>query len=418
MKIAALWIAASLLAIGPVFGQVDSATLQFPKVEGWAGERIPFYIELRAPGSFAGTASFSLPQLPRTTILKLGNPVISSEEIDGESWFVQTHEFALFSQFSGTLAIPAIEVRFSARDGFTGPPIDRQGQTLPSNITIQRPAGVAADTYLLTTEALKIEETWSSSETSIQVGETITRTLQIEAAGMTAMAFPPPPTASPVGVRLYQSPPSVDDSIQRGELQGQREDALTYLFQDSGPKTLPAIRYIWWNPKTEKLETLDLESRSFTVTSAASIAADNKTKASTERGLGLWLIFLVMLALVGFGVALHPSVRNLIRRLWLRVYPPETLAAWRLRSACRRNDPLAANTAWLAWARTTGLDSSTDPALQVAIQDLQQQIYSSHPVSPWNGKGLAQAFREFLRMHRTKDPALRTSSLPPLNRTA
>jgi hypothetical protein len=416
MKIGFFLIALLAITSSPAFGQLESVTLQLPKSQGWAGERIPFYVELRAPGSFAGTASFSLPQLPRTTILKLGNPVISSKEIEGESWFIQTHEFALFSQISGTLEVPAIEVRFSARNGFTGPPIERQGKTTPAELTIQRPPGVAADTYLLTTEALEVREQWAPELTAVQVGETVTRTIRINAAGMTAMAFPPPPVESPEGVRLYQENPTVSDSIQRGELQGQREDRMTYLFQAPGSRTLPAVQYIWWNPKTQILETLDLESRSFNVTDSNPAAVG--TEPLEPNGIpGLWVFAGVLIAVVGTGLTLHPSSRTLARRAWCRLRPPQAIAARHLLSACRLHDPHRAHAAWVTWERVTDLDFSKDPTLFAAVQQLQQQLYSSQPPPSWSGQVLAKAFRQFLQNQKTQGPPFQPSSLPPLNRT-
>ncbi len=115
-----LFVFLLLFSIG-VRAEVAPAAIRVPEAKAWTGQRVPFFVDLHARGSFAGAASFSLPEIPSTVILKVGNPVVSSQEIDGESWFVQAHEFALFSQQSGTLEIPGFEVRFGSRDGFTGP---------------------------------------------------------------------------------------------------------------------------------------------------------------------------------------------------------------------------------------------------------------------------------------------------------
>ena len=120
------------------------------------GQRMPFYVELRARGSFAGTASFAMPEILRTFILKVGNPVVSSQEIDGESWFVQTHEFALFSQQSGSVEIPEFEVRFGSRDSFTGPVKEQQAQVPAAYVEILSPPGSESVGFLVTTESLDL----------------------------------------------------------------------------------------------------------------------------------------------------------------------------------------------------------------------------------------------------------------------
>jgi hypothetical protein len=94
-----------------------------------AAIEVPFFVELRAGGSFTGTASFDLPQLPGALLMKIGAPVVSSQNFEGRSWFVQTHEFALFSQKPGTLEVPAFKVRFASREGFTGPAADIEAQS-------------------------------------------------------------------------------------------------------------------------------------------------------------------------------------------------------------------------------------------------------------------------------------------------
>jgi len=111
---------------------------------------LPFYVELRAPGSFAGTAGFDLPQLPGTLLMKIGNPVVGSQEIEGESWFVQTHEFALFSQRPGTLEVPPFSVRFASREGFTGPAKEMQAKAPSWKVDIRRPPGSDKIGFLIT----------------------------------------------------------------------------------------------------------------------------------------------------------------------------------------------------------------------------------------------------------------------------
>ena len=158
--------AALLLFIGfitfnsAVRADVAPVAVRAPEAQAWIGQRVPFFVDLRAPGSFAGTARFDLPQIPGVMLMKIGNPVVSSEDIEGESWFVQTHEFALFSQKPGLLEVPAFSVRFAAREGFTGPAHEVQAQVPGWKIEIQRPPGSENIGFLITTEALDVTETW------------------------------------------------------------------------------------------------------------------------------------------------------------------------------------------------------------------------------------------------------------------
>ena len=111
----------SLLLPAAGWAEVAPVAVRVPNDKAWVGQRVPFYIEVRAPGSFAGTVSFHLPHLPGVLLLKIGSPVVGSEEREGQSWFLQTQEFALFSQRDGSLEVPSFPVRYACREGFVGP---------------------------------------------------------------------------------------------------------------------------------------------------------------------------------------------------------------------------------------------------------------------------------------------------------
>ena len=51
----------------------------------WVGQHLPFYIDLRARGSFSGSASFEIPKIPGTLVMRMGSPVVGTQEIEGES---------------------------------------------------------------------------------------------------------------------------------------------------------------------------------------------------------------------------------------------------------------------------------------------------------------------------------------------
>ena len=89
------------------------------KDTAWTGEAVPLIVTLYSPGPFSGTASFDLPKLPRTAFVKAGNPVVGSQDVDGESYFTQRHEFTVFTQTVGEIVVP----------GFPGP-IRRQDVVL------------------------------------------------------------------------------------------------------------------------------------------------------------------------------------------------------------------------------------------------------------------------------------------------
>lgn len=377
----------------------------------WVGQRVPLYVELRAKGSFSGAASFSLPKIPRVVILKIGNPVVSSEESGGESVFVQTHEFALFSQQSGTVEVPAFEVRFQHHEGFTGPVKDEVAQVPASSITVKRPSGSDENAFLVTTSSLKISETWEPQPGSTQPGAIFHRTITQEADEISGMALAPPPESAADGIRIYVDPPKVTDNTERGAFRGRRIDRITCVMQSPGTWSLPAIQYVWWDPEKKQFGSKTLPSTTFKV--AAPPAAETVAKTGEPpRRWGIWLLSgLVLTALVVW--QRHRAI-HCVQQAWRSWNPPERVASRKLLHACRRNDPKGAEAAWQEWENRQAAGFRPAPSLQAAVLDLQGCLYGRQGLMAWRGTELARAFRE----QRAADPSsapLRTAKLPELN---
>ena len=100
-------------------------------------------------------------ELPGCLLIKVGNPVIGSKEIQEVNYFTQTHEFALFSQRVGIIEIPPFTARYSAREGFTGPVIDIQTYVPSAQLEIKRPPGSEKLSFVIATSELQVTEVWS-----------------------------------------------------------------------------------------------------------------------------------------------------------------------------------------------------------------------------------------------------------------
>ena len=395
-----------LLLAHRVLADVAPVTIRVPEPEAWIGQRLSLHVELSAPGSFTGSASFELPQLPGTLLMKIGNPVVSSETIDGKSWFVQSHEFALFSQKAGTLEVPPFPVRFERQESFTGPSVAVETRTPATTVQIQRPPGSEAIGFLITTESLELTESWDPDPGPSQVGAIFKRTITQRAPNITGMALAPAPGGAPDGFRVYPGEAATKDQLERGDFLGERRETITYLVQQPGTLTLPAITYAWWNPTTRTLESKTLPAVTFDV--AAPPAAATSTPAS--RNLWPWL---AAAALIAIGVWQRKRFTARFHRLWKALHPPDRTAARKLLRACRRNDAPAASAAWTAWRDTRPAGYQPPLDLQSAVLAMQRHRFGPGPASSWQGDDLACAFQQ-----QTPASSLtqrEASPLPPLN---
>lgn len=402
-----LWGFVTLLSVSSSKGEQAPATISAPNTKAWVGQRLPFFIELHTNGSFDGSPTFSIPQIPGTVILKVGNPVVSSRQIDGKDRFTQRHEFALFSQRDGIVEIPAIPIRFSSRDGFTGPVTETDVKSEALTLNIQRPPGSDDIGFLITTESLEIAETWEPEPGSAEVGAVFKRTITQRAAQMTGMALAPAPTQAPEGTRLYPGRPEVTDKTERGDFLGERSETITYLIEKPGTITLPEITFNWWNPATEKLESKTLPAVSFEVPAPPAAAGSS---SSTSTRLWPWLL---AIALIAIAVWQRKNLAAQALQAWKALNPPHRTAARRLLRACRANDAAQAYAAWSAWRDTKPATFQSAPELQLAVLAMQRQLFGSSPASGWNGNDLAHAFRR--HKHASSLIKREVSPLPPLN---
>lgn len=403
-----------LLGLVPsiVQAQVDPATIRVPQTTAWTGQRVAFFVDLHAKGSFDGAASFSLPQVSRSVIIKLGSPVVSSKEIDGDSWFVQSHEFALFSQQTGQVTIPSFDVRFASRDGFTGPSTEQTARVPETTLEIKRPPGSASLGFLVTTDSLDIEEIWEPKPGPAKVGDAFKRIITQNADEMTGIALAPPPQVAPEGVRIYLSDPEVTDATERGTLAGERRDTITYVLQQPGSHTLPAIEYVWWDPEAEALDSKILPAATFHV--ATPQVADTAAVETDRHSLWGWC--LAGLVLGGGLIAWqHQKIVHIVNTGWQRLNPPDRVAARQLLGACRRNDAAMASHAWLCWLGLQDPALTLNETLRAAALDLERFVYGSNSGEPWHGATMSQAFRVQLAGRRGIHQQNRTAALPKLN---
>lgn len=406
-----------LLAVAlvrPSLADVKLVTVDVPQDQVWAGQKATFFVNLRGKGPFVGAASFSLPQIPRTLIFHVGNPVVSSEDIEDDSWFVQTHEFALFSQVDGNVEVPNFEVRFSNRDGFTGPVQEHAEQVPALQLRVKRPTGSNPAAFLVTSDSLSVEERWEPTPGAANPGDVFHRTITQRADQVSGMALAPPPTSVPDGVRVHVDDPEIEDKTERGDFTGTRIDRITYVVEKPGTLTLPAVQYVWWKPKTEQFGSQTLPTVTFQV--AAILPETSGDAASNNRGRGMLpLIAVLGLAAVGLAALVHwqrQRIGNFLSRLWKTLHPPERHFQRKLLRACQHNDARGAESAWAEWQTALASAYVVDPVVREAVTELQRKLFGPEDTSPWDGSKLAAA----LQAQQTRRPVRRDQcDLPPLN---
>ena len=400
------------------------------KETAWTGETVPLIVTLYSPGPFSGTAAFDLPELAQTVFVKRGNPLVGSEEVDGESYMTQRHEFAVYTQRSGETVIPAFRVRYSGKKTFTSDPEPMEGATPELRFESKRPPGTEAMGVVVSATAMKVQQTWNPLPNGeFKAGDVIVRTITRSAEGTTAMLLPPVSVDAPAGVQVYSGTLDVQDKAERGDASAERTDTIKYQFQQSGRFTLPELTFMWWEPKQEKLESESVAGLEIDVAQAevATQMIDEEQSGQPSNWMAVGIGLLV------FGFVAWLVHRPLVR--WMSAWSahhnrPEAIAARKLHAACKANDASAVYSALMAWL-ATGRSSDGENRIERFLeleqqrplrehwQTLSRHLFASESVSsPWNGKLLWTEFAQ-ARSRLNRRPRLSGhSALPSLNPTA
>jgi hypothetical protein len=140
------------------------------------------------------------------------------------------------------------------------------------------PVGFPGEVWL-PARSLSLEENWSIDPASLNVGDSTTRTLTLNARGLQGSQLPP--LSSVQGslnipeLRFYPDQESIDQSELADGLQGRRVQSEALVARSDGAWTLPEIRVPWWNTNTDTLEFAVLPAREVKV--AATQTADLTT---------------------------------------------------------------------------------------------------------------------------------------------
>ena len=389
------------------------------KETAWTGEAVPLIVTLYSPGPFSGTASFDLPELPRTAILKVGNPVVGSDQVDGDSLFTQRHEFRVYTQQTGQFVVPSFQVRFQGKKSFVGDPEPMQGSTTQLQFESKRPPGTEKLGVVIATSTLETEQTWNPiNQESVNAGDVIERTITRRVAGTTAMMLPPVNEKATDGVRVYASDPIVEDKTDRGQLSATRVDTIKYQFERAGDYELPDVTFTLWDPDAAELRRTTLAGQVIHVaalprTGEQSIA----NEGPAEKPYAIWAAWLLGFAVIG--VLLHKPVRRLVAKWQTMWHAPEAVAARQVDSACRANDARRAYSAILTWNRTVNHDAVIRPPGDPFAKEwerLTAYLFSgAKETGRWSGEPLRNAFA----IARKKDIQVldppNSPSLPELN---
>lgn len=229
-------------------------------------------------------SSINIDQLDAEPV-ELDNAVIEKlpdtkyqKNINGKIYYVFEYNYAIFPQSSGEIVIPSLRwnlrIAKSNRRSFfnnIGNYELKRQRTDEKKITVRpKPVIFPADKPWLPAEKMIIQENWSQDPSSFKLGEPLTRTIIVQANGLTSSQLPKftnePNTTD---IKFYADQPVLKDEQREDGVVSQRIESAAIVAAKAGDLTIPGEEIPWWNTETDRLEFLHIEPRIISVTGSA-----------------------------------------------------------------------------------------------------------------------------------------------------
>lgn len=412
--------------------------------------------------SMAQSARFQMeePELDDAMVQQIGEA--SYQQIRGGRRFqVTEYVFAIFPSISGELVIDSLQLVAEIlsnrpRSMFDPMPgqskrVLRRTDTLTVNV-LPAAEGISAADWLPASD-VSIKQRWSKDIQQLQVGDSITRTIELKAKGVMASQLPPLFLPNVDGLKLYPDQPTASDDQSASGITGKRVERIAIVATQPGHYQLPEQRVQWWDVNTNKARTATLPALSFDVAAANSSTTDSGTPPESAPGLSRvapaqtaqadarfwyqyrqwwWISALLLLACLALGLLYLQARRQLQQaapRQATEAEPPrddsEARAYQQLRTACGSADTQAIYDALQNWCRRywgmsilpafEDLENvGASPALIKQALALQQRLYGQGQGddAQWDAAELLQAVVE--QRHHQRMGSDAEQGLPPL----
>lgn len=395
-------------------------------------------------------AAFQEPKIKqgKALIEALGEQKQYRQTLNGREMLVVEQSWMITPQQSGVLEIEGAQLSAEVPSSQSG----RDPYRRYNDPRAMRRIFVSADSYTLEVASIPAEfsgEQWlTASELKLtshlsseewKQGEPVTRTITLQAEGMSEAQLPTIKLADVDGLKQYAAKPVKEQFYIDNQLASKMEIELTLIPSKSGVLELPELRLPWWDITTnsQKVAIIPAQSVEVLPTEGANLAhlngdspsnntqalppafsgnveeersiqeshipsADTVTTDSHDQAKGVSWLWFILGCLVSLVIGVIISVMTMKKRMGKatvsdseKSLKPSSFSIAALKKACRNNDPQVARTELLKWLQHSNpsikhlnnLDGVVPAELLNEITQLNRCSFSSEAMT-WSGKEL------------------------------
>jgi len=370
--------------------------------------------------------SLTEPTLEYANITQIGKDKENDSIINGRRYRVIERVYAISPQQSGDFVLQSpvfsgeIMVPSTRRSNFLSfaesKPVSVVGDEI--SLTVKP----IADNYQgvwLPSELLAIDQEWQPKKEEFTVGEPITRTITLTAAGLSEEQLPEINMQMPKGVKVYPDQAELHTGMNNNQLVSQKVRNFALVASKAGSYQLPEIVIPWWNTITNKYQEAVIPAQTIIILPSLDAPVDTPTmdikpiaknnndvqQTQAEKIIVTqysWLqwLFLALWLITSF--AWFISARRNNKAVLTSKKSVKTSNAYlSLMAACKKNNGSQALKLITPWVNTLdtnrkvttlndAINAVNSPQLTLAINELQQCYYAKDNID-WQGEKLLGA---------------------------
>ena len=264
--------------------------IEVNKESVYVQEQLLFTVRLYYTINGIRNPQFTELEMPDTVIQLIGSPNQYERLMQGERYGVYEKRYVIFPQRSGPLEIPDILFRGEVTDGSSNFVFrnlnTRRVTAFIDGITINvdpRPEAAQEMDFWLPVANLTIEEEYSTDITSMQVGDSVVRTITMVADGLDGAVLPPFSPEEIEGLNSYPDPADIQRTFVDGSIVGTRIETSTLVPTTAGEITIPEIMIPWWNVDTNQLESAIIPAKFIEIATIEGDIPSEQTVISSEN---------------------------------------------------------------------------------------------------------------------------------------
>ena len=392
------------------------------------------------------------PRASDVLVQRLGRDRSYTATRGGRAYRVIERRYAIFPQSSGELHIPPVRFDGEVADLESGSSSitrlftsGRRERLRTEEYRLEvrpRPLEFEGQTWL-PGRTLSLVEQWSEDPPELQVGEPLTRTVIVQAAGLRGDQLPEIEVGTPDGVRVYPDQPTIRTASDADFVYGNREQRFALVPLREGEVTLPEIRVRWWDttadaPAEALIPARILSAGPAPAEAAGLVSALSAPESATDAdgdpaatggeaisgGAWQWVSIALFALWAATALGWWRSRRGVQEAAPEDAGAPAMARARRaLHAACASGRAEDARDAVLEWAaaawpetppRSLGeVAHRLGPPLAARLRELDRSLYARAEES-WDGEALWREAKAGLRHATRPARAATVSGLPPL----